>query len=212
VLNCGVCIMNPVVLIFLICMWLVAGVNMILSVVFSDICYEDPLKTIGDFAPEELTYFLTCKGNPPAEIYDIMDIGSTMSEAAAGVDGLAVMINSGAAGDCSGTPIDDIKSSINTISVGILEVVDKLRCLHFNEIVTTVLYDVVCGDLVSGAAATWIGLVFISVGLLGNWFLYRRVHKMKQLDRKIQPEEALEDPALSPLEVEDGTKTTANVE
>lgn len=182
---------SPLVPVVLAVMWLVGGINMILCVALSDLCAEDPLAMIVNQVDKDgskgLSYMIQCTGAPPEAMNTVVSKGAQFAGIVQNIDGMISFMDTDAG--CAGVDTTTLKAGLELVGNAFLDTLDALRCKTANKLLTDVLYDQLCGSVVSGAVATWIGVAFVAIGLLGMWLLWKRVQKMKKAEaNKIAPE------------------------
>lgn len=197
----------PLVFINLAVLWILGGINMILSVLLSDFCITDPLVRLVELADPKgdngLGFLVLCKGTPPEAMLSIYDVGAQMSSASLAMDGLATFISADPNGPCAATDTDKLKTELNGVITGVSTMIDNVRCKKFNEILSNVFHNAICEDFVSGALSTWLGYMFMGLSLLLGTLIYKRVEKMKkdiEILRKIYPEQEAQEAVILPMD------------
>jgi hypothetical protein len=166
----------PVIVLFLLLMWLVAGLNTILGVVLSDVCFTDPIdviiKQVDSNGELGLGYLLACEGAPPEAFVELTDIGQKFAKIEPVVSNLGPLIDTEAS--CADTAVGAIETEFGLAAEKFLSIIDRLRCNFPNRVLSDVLYTGLCTQVVDGFVNIFIGLTLLGIGLLGNWFTWKR--------------------------------------
>mmetsp|Transcript_23169 Transcript_23169/g.67566 ORF Transcript_23169/g.67566 Transcript_23169/m.67566 type:complete len:565 (-) Transcript_23169:27-1721(-) len=159
-----------------------------LSVAVSDFCVglddqDSSFIDVADrYAPEDslelVTFYASCNGTNPLDA----DLNASLTSVAS----LQQAVAEGYTAGCSAAELSDINSALTSLNKTIFLMYDSIGCPTVNPLLSDLLYDVVCKDVVRGLYRLWVVQLACAVSLWTLlFFVQSQVHVDEHVDAKV---------------------------